>query len=119
MKFARWIYLIAGVLGLISLLPVMFAERVMEVGRPEFFYGFVCLNGCWQILYLIVASDPVRYRLMMIPAFLAKATAFVALGLLYLLGRVAVQWVAIGVVDGAFAVLFLFAFIVVGRERRG
>ena len=110
MKFAKWIFLIAGIFGLLSTIPLAFAEKMMAVKQPEFFYGFVFLDICWQILYLFLSSDPVRYRPMMIPAFLAKGSGTVALTWLYLIGRVSIQWIAIGAVDGVFAVLFLVAF---------
>jgi hypothetical protein len=116
MKPAKWLFIIAGIFGLIVTIPLLFAEKTIEqmmppaVNHPEFFYGFVVLNICWQILYLFLATDPVRYRPMMIPAFLAKGSGTVALTWLYLLGRVSSQWIAIGAVDGIFAVLFLVAF---------
>ncbi len=110
MKLAKWVFLIAGILGLLSAIPLAFAEKVMAVKQPEFYYGFVFLNICWQILYLFIFLDPVRYRPMMIPAFLAKSSGTVALTWLYLLGRVPSHWIAIGTVDGVFAVMFLVAF---------
>ena len=118
MKFAKWIFLIAGILGLLSTIPLVFAEKVMAVKQPEFYYGFVFLDIAWQILYLFIATDPVRYRPMMIPAFLAKSSGTVALTWLYLLGRVPIQWIAIGTVDGVFAVLFLVAFWVTRNDSR-
>jgi len=110
MRLAKWIFLTAGVLGLLSTVPLLFTENAMGVKQPEFYYGFVCLNLCWQILYLFLSSDPKRYRPMMIPAFLAKGSGTVALTWLYLLGRVSTQWIAIGAVDGVFAVLFVVAY---------
>ena len=110
MRLARWIFLIAGISGLLSTVPLAFAEKVMEVKQPEFFYGFVFLNICWHISYLFLSSNPVRYRPMMIPAFLAKGSGTVALTWLYLLGRVSGQWIAVGTLDGVIAVLFLVAF---------
>ena len=111
MKIAKWIFLIAGIFGLLSTIPLVFAENMMGVKQPEFYYGFVFLDICWQILYLVVSSDPIRYRPMMIPAFLAKGSGTVALTWLYLIGRVSSQWIAIGAVDGIFAILFLVAFL--------
>ena len=110
MKLAKWIFLIAGIIGLLSMIPLAFAEKAMAVKQPEYYYGFVLLNICWQILYLILSSDVNRYRPMMIPAFLAKASGTIALTWLYLAGRVSSQWIAIGIADGVFAVLFLVAF---------
>ena len=110
MKLAKWIFLTAGILGLLSTVPLLFAENAMAVKQPEFYYGFVCLDICWQILYLFLSSNPVRYRPIMIPAFLAKGSGTIALTWLYLLGRVSSQWIAIGAVDGVFAVLFVVAY---------
>jgi len=118
MKLAKWIFLIAGILGLLSTIPLTFAEKMMGVKQPEFYYGFVFLNICWQILYLFLSSDPVRYRPMMIPAFLAKASGTVVLIWLYLQGRVSGQWLAIGAVDGVFAILFLVAFLATRSESK-
>jgi hypothetical protein len=100
----------AAISGLLSTVPLALSEKVMEVKQPEFFYGFVFLNICWQISYLFLSSNPVRYRPMMIPAFLAKGSGTVALTWLYLLGRVSGQWIAVGTLDGVIAVLFLVAF---------
>jgi hypothetical protein len=79
MKLAKWIFLIAGIGGLLSTIPLVFTEKMMGVNQPEFYYGFVCLDICWQILYLFISSDPVRYRPIMIPAFLVKGSGTNAL----------------------------------------
>jgi hypothetical protein len=118
MGLAKWIFLIAGIFGLLSTIPLAFAEKVMEVKQPEFYYGFVLLDICWQVLYVFLSTNPVRYRPMMIPAFLAKGSGTVALTWLYLLGRVSTQWVAIGALDGVFAVLFLVAFWTTSNEPK-
>ena len=118
MKMAKWIFLIAGIFGLLSTIPLAFAENIMKVTQPEYYYGFVFLDICWQILYLVLASDPVRYRPMMIPAFLAKGSGTVALTWLYLIGRVSSQWVAIGAVDGIFAILFIVVFLATRSESK-
>jgi hypothetical protein len=110
MKFAKWVFLLAGVLGLLSTVPLLFAENTMRVRQAEFYYGFVCLNICWQVLYLLLSSDPIRYRPMMIPALLAKGSGTVALTWLYLLARVSAQWIVAGAVDGVFTVLFAAAY---------
>jgi hypothetical protein len=110
MRLARWIFLLAGVFGLLFTVPLLFAENSMGVRQAEFYYGFVCLDICWQILYLFLSSDPIRYRPLMIPAILAKGSGTIALTWLYLLARVSTQWIVIGVVDGIFAVSFAIAY---------
>lgn len=122
MKIARWTFRTAGVFGLIVMVPMLFIEPLIEqimppaVAHPEFFYGFVILNICWQILYLFIAKDPIRFRPIMIPAFLAKASGPVALMWLYLQGRISSQWVTTSIMDGAFAILFLVSFWATKRE---
>lgn len=123
MKFAKWNFLIAGIFGLLVIIPLAFSEKMIEqimppgVDHPEFFYGFVFLNICWQILYLFISTDPVRYRVMMIPAFLAKASGAVALTWLYLQGRTSGQWIPAAGVDSVFAILFLIAYFAAGRSE--
>ncbi len=89
----------------------MFSEKMMGAKQPEYYYGFVFLDICWQILNLFLASNPIRYRPMMIPSYLAKASGTVALTWLYLMGRVTIQWLAIGMVECVFAVLFVIAYV--------
>jgi hypothetical protein len=116
MKLAKWTFRTAGVFGLIVMIPMLFVENLIEqimppaVNHPEFFYGFVVLNICWQILYLFLAKDPIRFRPMMIPAFLAKASAPVALIWLYLQRRISSQWITTSIMDGVFAILFLVSY---------
>jgi len=110
MKFAKWTFLIAGLFGLVTTIPLAFAEKRMSVQQPEFYYGFVFLDICLQIIYIIISTSPIRFRPIMIPAFLAKASGTIALTWLYLVNRVSSQWIAIGTVDGIFAILFLIGY---------
>jgi hypothetical protein len=118
MKLARWIFLIAGVFGLLLMIPIAVDVKVIgQIVPPggSFFYGSIMLNMCWQILYIFLSRDPVRYRPMMIPSFLAEASAPFASTWLYLYGYR--LWIPTVVADGAFAILFLVAFWSAGRER--
>jgi hypothetical protein len=68
---------------------------------------------------LIIARDPVRYRLMMIPGILEKLGFGVAALVLYAQGRLAAPMLAAGSGDLVFAALFAVAFIQTGRDRIG
>ena len=124
MKLAKWIFLVAGIFGLLVTVPMALAEKAVEqimppaVNHPEFFYGFVFLNACWQVLYLFLSTDPARYRPMMIPSFLAKASGVVALTWLYLQKRISGQWAATIIIDGIWALLFLVAFWAAGQGAK-
>ena len=45
MKLAIWIFLVAGVFGLLVTPPLVFGEHMMAVKQPEFYYGsFSCIS---------------------------------------------------------------------------
>jgi hypothetical protein len=88
MKFAKIIFLIAGVLGLIELTPLYFIFDVVgrkdppPITHPGFYYGFIGVALAWQFAFIVISKDPVRLRPMMIPAVIEKliyATTFIAL----------------------------------------
>ncbi len=116
MQFARRVFLVAGIYGLIVLVPQYFLERRIGVDtppaitHPEFFYGFIGVALAWQVAFLVIARDPVRYRLMMLPGILEKASFGVAAIALYAQGRLAPIMLAAGCGDLVFAVLFAIAY---------
>jgi hypothetical protein len=80
------------------------------ITHPEHYYGFIGVALAWQILFLIMARDPVRYRLAMIPATLEKVGFGAATVVLYLQGRLSPIILLGGVLDLIFALLFVLAF---------
>jgi len=64
----RWVFLAAGVVGLAEILPLYFSEVKLgltdppAVTHPEFYYGFLGVVVAWQIVFIIISRDPVRYR---------------------------------------------------------
>ncbi len=116
MTFARRVFLVAGIYGLIVIIPLYFLEA--KVGRdfppaithPEYYYGFVGVTLAWQILFLILASDPARYRAMMLPSVLEKAGYVIAIIVLFLQHRVSSFTLGTGMVDLIFGGLFIVAY---------
>jgi hypothetical protein len=117
MKFARWVFLVAGIYGLIVITPLYFMEGVIgretppPLNHPAFFYGFVGTALAWQALFLFLARDPVRYRPMMLPSILEKISYGIALIVLHQQQRIPSSSFRIGMVDWIFAVLFTISFI--------
>ena len=117
MVFARRTFRIAGVYGLLALLPMYFLES--RIGRdqppaithPEFFYGFVGVAVAWQAAFLVIARDPARFRPLMVPAVLEKATFGLAAVLLWLGGRLAALMLVAGLIDLTLGVLFVVAYV--------
>ena len=116
MNFAKRVFVIAGIYGLLVLLPQYFLED--KTGRDfppaithaEYYYGFLGVAVAWQLAFFVISRDPVRYRAIMIAAVIEKASFGLAMVALYLRGRLSVQMLAAGVVDLIFVVLFVAAY---------
>src|SRR4051812_29908961 len=122
MQFARWVFLLSGALGVLVVGPMYFMEWYFNeqgptIQRPEFFYGFVGATLAWQVMFLVIASDPVRYRLAMLPAMIEKAGFSIAIPILYALERVNVTWVALSLMDATWFVLFVIAYVRTPKEK--
>src|SRR5260221_1172778 len=78
MKFAKVVFWIAGIWGLLIITPLYFMFDLIgrkdppPITHPGFFYGFVGLALAWQVAFLFIARDPVRYRPLMIPSMIEK-----------------------------------------------
>ena len=130
MLFAQRVFHIAGIYGLAVLLPQFFIELLpaefvkQQLGEeivpgavhPEHFYGFVGVAAAWQVAFLIIARDPARYRLIMIPGMLEKLSFGVAGLALFATGRLTATTTAFGVLDLIWAALFFVAFKKVGAD---
>ena len=116
MKFAKYLFLFAGISGLILLVPQYFLEE--KTGRdfppaithPEHFYGFIGVAIACQVMFLIISRNPVRYRAMMIPAMLEKFSFAIAIAILFLQNRVPAMMFGFGMMDLALGLLFALAF---------
>ena len=116
MKFARVVFLIAGLYGLVVLTPGYFFEQAIgretppPITHPEFFYGFLGVALAWQVLFLLIAHNPVRYRPMMIPSILEKLSYAGAVIVLLKQQRIPLSTFDLGMVDLVLAVLFAVSF---------
>jgi hypothetical protein len=121
MQFARRVFHIAGIFGLVVLLPQYFMEGRLgrdyppPINHAEHFYGFIGVATAWQVAFLIIARDPVRYRLMMLPGMLEKLSFGMASIVLFAQGRLARTVLAFGLLDLLWAVLFAWAYVKVSR----
>ena len=117
--FARWVFLIAGIYGIVVLAPHYFMESQVAahapVNHPEFFYGFTGVALAWQFAFLIIARDPVRYRLIMLPGIFEKVSFGIAAIVLYAQGRLPGMMLLAGCGDLVFAALFAIAFTQTGK----
>ena len=124
MKFAKIIFLVAGIYGVVLLTPLYFIFDMIgtqdppPITHPAFFYGFAGLGLAWQVAFFIISRDPLRFRPMMIPSILEKIGYGGAVVVLYAQGRMHPQDLAFGCADLLFAALFAVAFLRLKRDVR-
>ncbi|MDB5327374.1 MAG: hypothetical protein JWM57_2943 [Phycisphaerales bacterium] len=117
MNTARWIYRIAGVYGLIALVPMLFTEGYFGQQHPpapnhsELYFGFVTCAIAWQAAFLVIATDPARYRPLIPATWLEKAGFCIATVVLFSLGRLDGQLLVAGIIDGVLGVAFVYAWL--------
>ena len=75
---AKWIFHAAGIYGILVLAPQYLMEtgavgEFPAIARPEQFYGFIGVALVWQLVFLFIARDVLRYRPLMPLAVLEKA----------------------------------------------
>ena len=111
--FARRVFLIAGIYGIFVLAPQYFVELGLPapIERPEHFYGFIGVALAWQLAFLIIASDVMRYRPLMLAALLEKLSFGGAVAILYSVDRVSIGVLLAGTLDLILGALFVAAFI--------
>lgn len=116
MKFARRVFTFAGVYGIVVLAPQYFMEEAIgrdyppPITHPEHFYGFIGTALAWQILFLIIARDPVRYRTAMLAGIGEKLAFGVPSIVLFMQGRLASAVLLFASIDLLLGVLFAISY---------
>ena len=116
MRFARIVFTIAGIWGIAVLTPFYWLVDVTgrhyhpPIDYPQFFYGFFSVALAWQIAFLIIGSNPARFRPLMIPSMLEKFGHVLTVASLYGRARISTQDAQAAVPDLLLGVLFVVAF---------
>ena len=116
MTFAKVVFIVAGVWGIVVLTPLYFLLDVTgrryapPTSYPNFFYGFLAVAIAWQIAFLVIGSNPGRFRLLMIPGIVEKFGYAVTVAVLH--GQARVSWAdaLAAVPDAILGILFAAAF---------
>jgi len=122
MKFAKVIFWCAGAWGVLVLTPMYFLYG--KVGKysppapthPEFYYGFVGVTLVWQVAFLVIPTDPARYRPMIIPSIIEKLTYVVAVVVLYTQNRTCGLQLSAASPDTLLCLLFVIALFSTRRS---
>ncbi len=122
-RFARVVHASAGIYGLLVMLPQYWMENRIAldsppaITHPEYFYGFIGVVIAWQLVLLLIARGPARYRAVMPIAVVEKIVFFAPVVLLYSQQRVTNAVLGFGILDFIWASLFAASFILM-RPRR-
>jgi hypothetical protein len=117
MKFARNVFLVAGIWGLVVMTAMYFLFDTVNrqypppITHPDFYYGFVSITFAWQIVFLVISTDPARYRPIMAAALVEKFGYIATLGVLYASGQIQFGQFAVVAPDCILGILFIAAFL--------
>lgn len=113
---SRRLFTAAGIYGLLALLPMYFlgdlVARLMPpaFNHPEFFYGFVGVAVAWQMVFLVIGRDPVRFR-PLIPAALVEKFSFAGCAVVLIArGNFPAPLIPAAAIDALLGILFAVAF---------
>jgi hypothetical protein len=117
LKFARWVFFIAALYGIVVTLPFFFIEERLNleypppINHPEYFYSFAGIVIVFQLLFLAIAWSPARYRPVMLFCVLEKLSLVPAFAILFPQGRFPMNWIAPLTIDIILGVLFAVAYV--------
>jgi|ERR1700719_1389583 len=117
MKFAKVVFWVAGIWGVLVIAPLYFLFDVIgrqdppAVTHPGFYYGFAGCALAWQIAFICIGRDPVRLRVMMIPSVVEKFAYGIAVVALVTQGRTNQRDLVFAATDLTLEVLFVAAFV--------
>jgi hypothetical protein len=124
MRFAKVVFWVAGIWGLVVIAPMYFLFDLIgekdppAITHPGFYYGFVGLAWAWQFAFIVIGGDPVRYRGMMIPSIVEKFSYVIAVVVLVMQGRTNPRDLVFAATDTLLGILFVAAFLKTAENRK-
>jgi hypothetical protein len=117
LKFAKIVFTVAGIWGIVVTLPLYFLYDFIgrrsppAINHPEFYYGFAGVTLTWQVVFLLIARNPARYRAVIIPSILEKFSYVIANLVLFANQRMSASQALPSTTDLMLALLFIAAFL--------
>ena len=117
MKFAKIVFWIAAIWGVLIITPLYFMFDMISrndpppITHPGFFYGFVGTALAWQIAFFFIARDPGRHRPLMLPSVFEKFSYCIAVIVLVLQSRMHRSDLVFAGTDLLLGILFVLAYV--------
>ena len=127
MRFAKVVFIAAGVWGIVVLTPLYFLidisgrQYAAPTTYPQFVYGFLSVAMAWQIAFLMIGTSPVRFRPLMIASMVEKFGHVMTVAVLYAQARISTLDAMAAGPDLLLGALFIAAFAKTSTsgQRRG
>jgi hypothetical protein len=122
MKFARITFLAAGSIGILVLIPLYFQLEKMGLDNPpaithtEFYYGFVGVALAFQMVFIIISTDPRKYRPLMLASIFEKFAFVIPTFYLYSQGSRLGSIIIGASLDLMWGILFVVSYFKVGKN---
>ncbi|HEY9759875.1 MAG TPA: hypothetical protein V6C97_32245 [Oculatellaceae cyanobacterium] len=122
MKVAKFVFMAAGIWGILITLPLYFlrdwigVQLPPAITHPEFYYGFAGVVLAWQFAFLLIGSNPVRYRLLIIPAVVEKFSFVLASAALFSSGQITASQAGVAIPDLVLGLFFIASFLTTRRQ---
>ena len=123
MRISKWVFASAGVWGVLVVAPLYFAIDAFGRRFPpaivhrEFYYGFAGVALAWQLAFFVIASDPVRFRPLMLVAIFEKFIWVATLVVLYMQNHIGSSAGLFGAADLVLGALFVLAYYTTPASR--
>jgi hypothetical protein len=101
-KFAKIVFRIAG--------DEINRRFPPPITHPQYYYGFVALAWVFQLVFFVIAGDPVRFRPLIIPSIFEKAGFVITCLVLLLRGGITPGEASGAAADLLLGILFICAF---------
>ena len=125
MRFAKLVFIGAGVWGIVVLTPLYWLVDVTgreyppPANHPQFFYGFLSVAMAWQIAFLVIGSNPARFWPLMFPSVVEKLGHVATVAVLYSQARIPAVDAQAAVPDLLLGVIFIIALARIWPTKNG
>jgi hypothetical protein len=125
MRFAKVVFIGAGVWGIVVLTPLYWLVDVTgrdyppPANHPQFFYGFLSVAMAWQIAFLVIGSNPARFWPLMFPSVVEKLGHVTTVAVLYSQERIPAVDAQAALPDLLLGVLFVIALARIWPTKNG
>jgi hypothetical protein len=115
-KFAKYTFLIAGIYGVLVLVPQYFLLEKNSSDFPppithlEYYYGFTGTALVFQIIFFVISTNPIKYRALIAVSIFEKLAFAIPVALLFFQSKVSSSIFLAGMLDLFLGVLFLIGF---------